>query len=245
MEANRDYDDEESLIGKPKLLPIQTPVGSYGDTLLELQVRYANNANVRQRIVADATKPPAGNRKHSNAFQKKNECARNFQQFASQAVAHGDGDLAIQALEQLARMEQSSFGSNSNDGSSDDQNPVFFSLASEYAKIALARLETKASNSNNRCAQMEQELLKKMKRRAFFLKLMIPLPLLSMVAVYISDQYQDNDPPHDEIKLHRSALFCTLYSFIIFLGYQSLVQRNIESKQLVQELFLIASNEGN
>jgi hypothetical protein len=243
MQDDFEDEEEESLLQvQPKRrLPIHihSPVGSHGDALLELQVRYANDASVRQRIVAEATKPPAGKRRHSQTFKKKQECAHNFQTLARQAAARGDRDLAIQALEQLAQVEVEHTSSTSDDGH--DHGPLFlFSIASAYAKLALVRLEKVPEKQ----AQVEQELQTKLKRRALVLKWIVSLPIVGGLAVSISNFYNDDIAIDvDGDNEFNAILLCAVYLLIVFVGYQSLRQRTAESKQLVQELFVIASNQ--
>jgi hypothetical protein len=216
------------------LIEIHSPVGTHGDAVLGLQLNYANNATVRRRLVEDATRSPVGGDKGDHdtrqRIQWRRERAKSFLALSEKAIAQASPTLSLQALQELAQI--------------DNGEILLFSVVSAHAKVALLQLENQENHEAYRAAK--EDLQARLRRRMQILAALVLLAPPFVAFLEYLDQYDakySNNPPAITDEPIQVVVLVISYVFALFLGHNTLRRREFESKQLVQELYMIASSK--
>jgi hypothetical protein len=132
---------ESSSSTSTSRLAINKPIGNHGDTVLELQVRFANDPNIRRRVI----QPHTTKRSTRPADNELREASvSSFLEMARSAAASGDPESAKNAIEHLALVER---------------NNSYFSVVGDFADLALITLRQQMTRQ-----EAENEL---QRRRSF------------------------------------------------------------------------------
>mmetsp|Transcript_86615 Transcript_86615/g.129874 ORF Transcript_86615/g.129874 Transcript_86615/m.129874 type:complete len:244 (-) Transcript_86615:194-925(-) len=223
----------KSIEDHAPLLEIHSPVGTHGDAVLGLQVNYANNATVRRRLVEDITRSPVGGDKGDKdtrqRIQRQRERAKSFLTLSEKAVTQASPTLSLQALQEVAQIENDEI--------------LLFSVVSAHAKVALLQLENPENDRVVRAAKdnLQARLRRRMK---IFTAIALLAPPLVAFMCYLDQYSQGNSNEPAIFDDPVQVVFIGIsYVFVLFLGHHTLRQREFESKQLVQELYMLASSQ--
>ena len=212
-------------------LGIKQPVGSHGDVVLELQVRYANDSdNIRQNITQKHSTPRSTRKEQNDIVQTK---LSRFLESAKMAANSGNPQLAKEALENLSQIEK---------------HNSYFSMVGDYAEVALMRIQSQTSRnqalspppppgSQQQLLFTKQDAENEIQRRKRSRFYKLSLFAIGIVCVVLLSTQGDKVEDPEAVNVF---IFLIIVLLMILWGVRSCQQNEEYAKNLVDELYQIA-----